>query len=316
MKNSSLRGIMGFAGLAAGICLVQGCSTVHSRGTAEAGEERLRPLPGALEPAPVEVVTRPAALPATPSAPAPVVDAAALRQSLTTPYTVKPGDTISGIAYCYGLRWQDVMAVNPGVDPKRLRAGQVIQLPGKVDLSRPVRALPAPRSGVTARPAAGGDVYTVRRGDTLSHIARRFNVTVEALREANRLQNDMIREGQKLTIPGAGKTAPSSPPSPPPPPAIATPPPAVPELPPLPLPDTGSAAPVVAPPPLPADVPPPAPAAGEVKYQTYTVKPGEDLYSVAVRWGVGFAELKALNNLSGPELAPGTVLKIPPAPAP
>ena len=45
--------------------------------------------------------------------------------------------------------------------------------------------------------------------------------------------------------------------------------------------------------------------------QTYTVKEGEDLYAVAIRWGVSPSDLKALNNLTSTELKAGTVLKIP-----
>jgi LysM repeat protein len=44
------------------------------------------------------------------------------------------------------------------------------------------------------------------------------------------------------------------------------------------------------------------------------VKDGEDLYQVAIRWGVSPTDLKVLNNLTGTDLRPGTVLKIPPAP--
>jgi LysM repeat protein len=38
---------------------------------------------------------------------------------------------------------------------------------------------------------------------------------------------------------------------------------------------------------------------------------GEDLYGIAIRWGCSPADLKALNNLTGSDLKPGTVLKIP-----
>jgi LysM repeat protein len=55
---------------------------------------------------------------------------------------------------------------------------------------------------------------------------------------------------------------------------------------------------------------PPAPAA-DSNTQTYTVKEGEDLYAVAIRWGVSPSDLKALNNLTSTELKAGTVLKIP-----
>lgn len=56
-------------------------------------------------------------------------------------------------------------------------------------------------------PAAGMETYTVARGDTLSGIARRFGVTVKALRAANNLKGDTIRAGAKLLIPPAGDAA-------------------------------------------------------------------------------------------------------------
>ena len=51
--------------------------------------------------------------------------------------------------------------------------------------------------------------------------------------------------------------------------------------------------------------------AAEGNTQTYTVKEGEDLYAVAIRWGVSPSDLKSLNNLTSTELKAGTVLKIP-----
>ncbi|MGH8897356.1 MAG: lytic transglycosylase domain-containing protein [Egibacteraceae bacterium] len=45
--------------------------------------------------------------------------------------------------------------------------------------------------------------YTVRQGDTLSRIARRFGVSVAALAQANHLKNpDLIAAGERLKIPG------------------------------------------------------------------------------------------------------------------
>ena len=43
--------------------------------------------------------------------------------------------------------------------------------------------------------------YTVSRGDTLSEIADRFNVSMSALKQANAMNSNNIRIGQKLTIP-------------------------------------------------------------------------------------------------------------------
>ncbi|MEZ5529621.1 MAG: N-acetylmuramoyl-L-alanine amidase [Porticoccaceae bacterium] len=51
--------------------------------------------------------------------------------------------------------------------------------------------------------SAGGQVYVIARGDTLSDIAVRYNVSVDALKRHNGLTNTQIRVGQKLKIPAS-----------------------------------------------------------------------------------------------------------------
>jgi N-acetylmuramoyl-L-alanine amidase len=46
-----------------------------------------------------------------------------------------------------------------------------------------------------------GPQYIIARGDTLSAIAQRFNVSLSDLRNRNRISGSKIRVGQKLTIP-------------------------------------------------------------------------------------------------------------------
>ena len=64
-------------------------------------------------------------------------------------------------------------------------------------------ALPiwAPTPVITAAPTA--QTYTVQKGDTLTAIATRFGVTLEALRAANPQVTDptKLQIGQVLTIP-------------------------------------------------------------------------------------------------------------------
>lgn len=48
---------------------------------------------------------------------------------------------------------------------------------------------------------AGEVKHVIARGDTLSEIAERYNVSTAAIRAANRLSNDRIRVGQTLAIP-------------------------------------------------------------------------------------------------------------------
>ena len=42
--------------------------------------------------------------------------------------------------------------------------------------------------------------YKVKKGNTLSHIAQRYHVTVSELMEWNHLETDLIQEGQELYI--------------------------------------------------------------------------------------------------------------------
>jgi len=46
-----------------------------------------------------------------------------------------------------------------------------------------------------------GQQYIIARGDTLSGIAQRFNVSLSDLRNRNSISGSRIRVGQKLTIP-------------------------------------------------------------------------------------------------------------------
>ncbi|HLF66886.1 MAG TPA: N-acetylmuramoyl-L-alanine amidase [Gammaproteobacteria bacterium] len=53
----------------------------------------------------------------------------------------------------------------------------------------------------TLHMAAAPNAHTIQRGETLSGIAQRYNVSVNGLRLANKLSNDTVRIGQVLQIP-------------------------------------------------------------------------------------------------------------------
>ncbi|WP_235939954.1 lytic transglycosylase domain-containing protein [Occultella kanbiaonis] len=73
---------------------------------------------------------------------------------------------------------------------------------------------PTLRSVAPAPRAAGDSLYTVRAGDTVGHLALRFDVPVSAIVSANGLDSRaIIRIGQTLTIPGASTGSSNSAPS-------------------------------------------------------------------------------------------------------
>jgi nucleoid-associated protein YgaU len=67
----------------------------------------------------------------------------------------------------------------------------------------PVAMVRRTASPAQPSPTAGGAVYLVKSGDTLSRIARAHKTTVQAIKMANRLDTDRIFAGEKLNIPSA-----------------------------------------------------------------------------------------------------------------
>ncbi|HEY9173738.1 MAG TPA: LysM peptidoglycan-binding domain-containing protein, partial [Verrucomicrobiae bacterium] len=73
----------------------------------------------------------------------------------------------------------------------------------------------AAASGATPAPAAdtaSGETYTVKSGDNLTTIAKKFGTTPKALRAANGLKTDRIKVGDKLKIPAKATPPPAEPP--------------------------------------------------------------------------------------------------------
>ncbi|MEO0606338.1 MAG: LysM peptidoglycan-binding domain-containing protein, partial [Myxococcota bacterium] len=103
-------------------------------------------------------------------------------------HTVRRGETLGGIATRYGVSLNEVMALNDIKNAWKIEVGQPLRLPVGA------RAKPRPRM---AR------YHTVRRGETLSHIARKYRVSVKGLMRLNGLSDPgLIRVGQRLRLVG------------------------------------------------------------------------------------------------------------------
>lgn len=89
-------------------------------------------------------------------------------------YKVKRGDTLSSIAKATlgaANRYPEIIALNPGLDPNRMKVGQELALPGAARTPAASAPKSAPAVAKSATPAAAGTTYTVRRGDSLWTIA-------------------------------------------------------------------------------------------------------------------------------------------------
>jgi len=113
--------------------------------------------------------------------------------------------------------------------------------------------------GVTVPSVPSGNTYTVKSGDSLWSIANKYNTTVNELKALNGLTSNTLQIGQILTVPGSTGEAPSTP-------------------------TTGN---------------------------TYTVKSGDSLWSIANRYNTTVNTLKSLNGLTSDNLSVGQTLKLP-----
>ena len=176
-----------------------------------------------------------------------VVDAVLEYRDLsTTPsseyYTVKSGDSLWSIAKKYGISVDELKAAN-NLTSNVLQIGQKLNIPSM--------------SGITTKPENYIN-YTVKSGDSLYSIASKNDLTVQELKNYNNLTSNVLQIGQILKIP-----------------VVST-----------------------------EEVP-------IGKYSEYVVKSGDSLYSIGRKYGYTPQQLIDYNNLDSTILNVGQVLKIP-----
>ncbi len=121
-------------------------------------------------------------------------------------YTVKAGDTLSGIAVRHGVSLAAVFAANNMGLQTVIYPGQKIKVGAGVQAPAATRT-PARASAPATRASAPASV-TVKSGDTLSGIAARNGVSLTTILTANKLQlRSIIYPGQRILL-GAEATTP------------------------------------------------------------------------------------------------------------
>jgi membrane-bound lytic murein transglycosylase D len=129
-------------------------------------------------------------------------------------HVVKRGETVATIARKLGVSRTDLAEANYLRVSARLNAGQKLMVPREATVlmaartDRPVpvadsRALAADAVVPAVATTGTGRVkvtYRVKRGDTLTSIARLFETTVSSIKSWNRMSGTQIRVGQRLTV--------------------------------------------------------------------------------------------------------------------
>lgn len=214
-------------------------------------------------------------------------------------YTIKSGDSLWKIASMYDTTVDTLMSIN-NLKGTTLTINQQILVPKKKDID------------IDINKNDKGIYYTVKSGDTLYKIASSYNVGVDKIKSANKLNSNILQIGQVLLIPvettDVTETTPST--------------------------SNGISYVVVKGDNLYNIANKYKVSVSDIKslnnlksntlqigqilkipgteaYANYTVKKGDSLWKIANTYGVTVNELKQVNNLSGTTLQIGDVLLIP-----
>lgn len=197
-------------------------------------------------------------------------------------YTVRPGDKLEKIAPRFGMTVANLKEANGIKGRIKVQPGITLLVAGQDDGAPPdMAALPEqPRFPVADPvPASASRTHTVRRGETLNSVARRYGISMVELKRINQLRDNRIAPGKQLTLtpvssstatakteasPGKVKVASSRQPG----------------------------------------------AKTSPKVTRYTVRRGDTLYSIAKRFQVSTDDLMRWNRVSASKLQPGQTLTI------
>ncbi len=154
------------------------------------------------------------------------------RENAWKTYQAKRGESYAAIAKKHGITLAQLRQIN-GLSSKRSKAvAQTLVVPGEpsggivlASLDYPAgdsgnaSAAPAKRAStpsgtrqvvakqhgqdvVVVRRTSNVRTHTVKRGETLYALAKRYNTSVDALRKLNNLKNNNLSQGKRLRVPG------------------------------------------------------------------------------------------------------------------
>ncbi len=103
-----------------------------------------------------------------------------------SPYEIRKGDTLASIARRFSVPVDDLLLLNPDIDPENLQIGQIICI-GQI--------APLPFE------CESGNFYVVRKGDSVYTVAQGFEITPEEIFASNPGLTESLQPCQVLCIP-------------------------------------------------------------------------------------------------------------------
>lgn len=193
-------------------------------------------------------------------------------------YTVQSGDSLTAVASKYNLPVARVAELNGLSTNSGVQVGQKLRLTGEVAAAK-ASASSSTSSSSSSTSTDNAALHTVKSGETLTSIARKYQLQPNYLAELNDLpSNANVRIGQRLNV--ERNLSPSSKNS-----------------------KEDSKASAAA---------PKSTTLSSKATERYVVKPGEHLTALATRAGVSVQELADLNNISArTSLRSGQVIQMP-----
>lgn len=178
-------------------------------------------------------------------------------------YTVKRGDTLSGIANSHHISVSNLKSWN-NLKSNVIYVGQKLKVSSQKAAAASKNKVQT--MSVPAKKTTASGSYIVKSGDSLGLIAVKYATTVAALKKLNGLKSNLIFAGQKLKVPGTVKVESISAKSSSKPAASVT--------------------------------------------SNYTVKSGDTLSRIAALFDVTVGSIKKLNHLPGDLIYVGQKLKV------
>lgn len=121
-------------------------------------------------------------------------DPSKLNKNVFMVHRVKKGETLSGIGRKYRIPWAVIRDTNK-LKNSRIKIRQKLIIPIRKGAVKTQEYL------VRKTTLKAGNIYVIRRGDTIGGISRKFRTSKQKLMQKNNLSSHLIKAGDTLVIP-------------------------------------------------------------------------------------------------------------------